>query len=81
VGIPPNVTGVVIVQLDPNSPAAQSVQEGDVIEGINRQPVRNVTDFSRLAAQAKGQTLLRIIRQGNGFFVVISPDESGGDGQ
>jgi serine protease Do len=81
VGIPPNVTGVVIVQLDPNSPAAQyGLQAGDVIEGINRQPVRNVADFNKLAAQAKGQTLLRINRQGNGVFVVISPDE-GGDAQ
>ena len=81
-GIPPNVTGVVIAQVDPNSPAAQyGLQEGDVIESINRQPVRNVGDFNRLAAQAKGQTLLRINRQGNGVFVVISPDEGGGDGQ
>jgi serine protease Do len=81
-GIPPNVTGVVIVQLDPNSPAAQyGLQAGDVIEGINRQPVRNVADFNKLAAQAKGQTLLRINRQGNGVFVVISPDEGGGDAQ
>src|SRR5208282_686404 len=50
-GVPPNVTGVVIVQLDPNSPAAQfGLQEGDVIESINRQPVHNVGDFNRLAA-------------------------------
>ena len=81
-GLPSNVTGVVIAQLDPNSPAAQyGLQEGDVIESINRQPVHNVGDFNRLAAQAKGQTLLRINRQGNGVFVVISPDEGGGDGQ
>ena len=81
-GIPSNVTGVVIAQLDPNSPAAQfGLQGGDVIESINRQPVHNVGDFNRLAAQAKGQTLLRINRQGNGYFVVISPDEGGGDGQ
>jgi len=83
-GLPPNVTGVIIVQVDPNSPAAQfGLQEGDVIESINRQPVRNVTDFNKLAAQAKGQTLLRVNRQGNGLFVVISPDGNGGgdDGQ
>ncbi len=77
-GIPPNVMGVVITQVDPNSPAAQyGLQEGDVIESINRQPVRNVGDFKKLAAQAKGQTLLRINRQGNGVFVVVSPDGDG----
>jgi serine protease Do len=80
-GIPSNVSGVVISQLDPNSPAAQyGLQEGDVIESINRQPVHNVGEYNRLAAKAKGQTLLRINRQGNGVFVVVSPDE-GGDGQ
>jgi serine protease Do len=81
-GLPPNVTGVVITQLDPNSPAAQSgLQEGDVIEAINRQTVRNVVDFTRLAGQAKGQTLLRINRQGNGGFIVISPGGGGDEGQ
>jgi serine protease Do len=81
-GLPSNVTGVVIAQVDPNSPAGQyGLQEGDVIESIQRQPVRNVADFNKLAAQAKGQTLLRINRQGNGVFVVISPDDGGGDGQ
>ncbi len=80
--IPANVTGVVISQIDPNSPAAQyGLQEGDVIESINRQPVRNVGDFNKLAGPAKGQTLLRINRQGNGVFVVVSPDEGGGDNQ
>jgi len=80
--LPGNVTGVVIGNLDPNSPAARTgLQEGDVIESINRQPVRSVADFNRLAAQANGQTLLRVNRQGNGAFVVISPDESGGDDQ
>jgi Do/DeqQ family serine protease len=81
-GLPANVTGVVIAQLDQDSPAAQyGLQEGDVIESINRQPVRNVGDFNRLAGQAKGQTLLRINRQGSGAFVVISPDGDGGDNQ
>jgi serine protease Do len=78
-GLPPNVRGVVITDVDPDSPAAQTLQQGDVIEEINRQPVNSVTDFSRLAAEAKGQTLLRINRQGNGYFVVISPGDSGGE--
>jgi S1-C subfamily serine protease len=65
---------VVISNLDPKSPAAQSgIRQGDVIESINRQPVHSVADFDRLAAGAKGETLLRINRQGNGVFVVVSP--------
>jgi serine protease Do len=78
-GLPPNARGVVVTQVDPSSPAAQTVQPGDVIEGINRHPVNSVADFNRWAAEAKGQTLLRINRQGNGYFVVISPGDSGSD--
>jgi hypothetical protein len=42
--------------------------------------VRSVADFNRLAAAAKGETLLRVNRQGNSSFVVISGD-SGSDEQ
>jgi S1-C subfamily serine protease len=69
----------VVSNLDPSSPAAQTLQPGDVIEGINKHPVNSVADFNRLAGEAKGQTLLRVNRQGNGAYVVISPSDSGGD--
>ena len=78
-GLPPNVRGVVVTEVDPNSPAGQTLQPGDVIEGINRHPVNSVADFDRLAAEAKGETLLRVVRQGNGVYVVISPGDGGGD--
>ena len=79
-GLSPDVRGVVITEVDPNSPAAQAeIQQGDVIESINRHPVNTVQDFNRWAAEAKGQTLLRINRQGNGAFVVLTPGEGGGD--
>jgi len=78
--LPSHVTGVVIRQLDPNSPGAQAgLQEGDVIESINRQAVKSVADFNRLAADAKGQVLLRVNRQGAAAYVVISPNQDGGD--
>jgi serine protease Do len=79
-GLPPGTQGVVISNLDPASPAAESgIRPGDVIESINRQPVKSVADFERMAAEAKGDTLLRINHQGNGVFIVISPtqEESG----
>jgi Do/DeqQ family serine protease len=73
-GLPSDVEGVVISNVDPDSPAAQAgIQQGDVIESIDRHPVHNVNDFNKLAGQAKGQVLLRINRQGSGAYVVISP--------
>ncbi|HEV2492187.1 MAG TPA: DegQ family serine endoprotease [Terriglobia bacterium] len=82
-GLPASVHGVVISEVDPNSPAAQAgLGQGDVIESINRRPVNNVNDFNKLAAEAKGQTLLRVNHQGQGVFVVISPGgDDGGETQ
>ena len=78
--LPGEVQGVVISQVDPNSPAGQAgLQQGMVIESINRHPVQNVGDFNRYAAQAKGDTLLRIFTGNNSAFIVISPN-SDGDG-
>ena len=77
--LPEGTRGVVISGLDPDSPAAQEgLQEGDVIQAINHQPVTGVSDFNRLAAKATGDVLLRINRQGTGLFVVLSPIEEGG---
>ena len=74
-GLPSSVHGVVISDLDPDSPAAQTgLQPGDVIQSIERQPVNSVADFNRLAAQAKGKVLLRVDRQGYSQWVVVSPD-------
>jgi serine protease Do len=74
-GLSPSTRGVVISDLDPNSPAAQAgLQPGDVIQSINRQPFDDVAGFNRLAAQAKGEVLLRVNRQGSSAFVVITAD-------
>ncbi|MGE5346877.1 MAG: Do family serine endopeptidase [Acidithiobacillales bacterium] len=73
-GLPAETTGVVIARIDPSSPAAQAgLQPGDVIQEVDRQRVRSAADFERVAGSAKGEVLLRIIRDGNGVFVVISP--------
>lgn len=77
-GVPSSVAGVAVTEVDLNSPAAEYLQEGDVIESVNRQPVRNVEDFNRLAAGAKGQVLLRVNRQGTGMFLVISSNGDSG---
>lgn len=78
--LPDNVSGVVVTGVKSDSPAGISgyLGRGDVITGIDRQPVRNVGDFNRLAGQAKGRTLLRVIHNGEGYYIVIKPNEEGG---
>jgi serine protease Do len=74
-GVPTEMHGVVVTEVDPGSPAAQYLTQGDIIMSINRHDVNSVADFNRLAAEAKGQTLLRVMRNGQAAFVVI-PDQS-----
>jgi serine protease Do len=75
-GLPRGTQGVVIGDLDPESPAARAgLRPGDVIQSVNREPVASVEDFDRLAARATGEVLLRVNRGGASAFVVISPDE------
>lgn len=76
-GVPGNISGVAVTEVAPDNPAAEYLEQGDVIETINRQPVRNVEDFNRLATGVKGQVLLRVNRQGVGMFIVISSDGEG----
>ncbi len=79
-GLPSSIKGVVISDLDPNSPAAEvGLQPGDVVQSINRQTVNTTADFARLAGEAKGEVLLRVNRQGTGSFITISPGGDGGD--
>jgi serine protease Do len=80
-GVPEQVRGVVISELDPSSAAAQNgLQVGDVIEEVDHHVVREVKDFELMVAEAKGEVLLRIDRQGSGFYMVLAPpDGEGGD--
>jgi serine protease Do len=77
-GVPSETHGVVVTEADPGSPAAQYLTQGDIIMSINRHDVNSVADFNKLAADAKGQILLRIMRQGQAAFVVI-PDQGEGE--
>jgi len=75
--IPADVSGVVVVDVDPDSPAADYLAQGDVILSVNHHPVNSAADFNNLAAEAKGQALLRIVHQGETLFVVISSEPDG----
>ena len=47
-GLPANAQGVVVTNVDPASPAAEAgLRRGDVIQEVNRKPVKNTSDFER----------------------------------
>lgn len=72
-GIRRGTQGLVIQDVDPSGPAAQAgLQAGDVIEQVNRQPVRSPADMRR-ALQSAGNRppLLLINRGGQTIFVPV----------
>ena len=68
--------GVVVTGVEPGSPAAEAaIRNGDVIQTVNRKPVRNVDDFVKIVEKAKGggSILLLVQRGANSLFVAVAP--------
>lgn len=73
--LPENAAGVMITQVEPNSDASSKLQQGDVIEEVNQEPVATVEEFQKIASSLRhdDKALLYIIRGRSRAFVVISP--------
>lgn len=74
--LPAGAGGVVIAAVSPDSDAAQAgLEPGDVILEINRERVRNLNEFKRIAGKLgeKESVLLLINRRGGKAFIVIKP--------
>jgi serine protease Do len=71
--LPEGTHGVVVTAVDLASTAADAgVQEGDVIEQVNHQPVNDVASFTRAMRHAGNQpALLLIYRDGMMLFAVV----------
>ncbi len=71
--LPASTKGVVVTQVDPASPAAEAgLQEGDVIQQVNRQPVTNANEFARAVRHSNGgQSLLLVNRNGDKMFLSV----------
>jgi serine protease Do len=72
------VHGAVVSNVDPSSAAAEAgLAPGDVIEEINRQPVRTADDAVKLTERAGNRkTLLKLWSHGSTHFLVV--DETDG---
>ena len=71
----PNVRGVVIASVDPDSPAADAgLERGNVIREIDHKAVGSVNQFEGAVREAGNRSLLLLVNQaGNEQYVVISP--------
>jgi Do/DeqQ family serine protease len=73
-GIPSGTRGLVVASVDPGGPAALAgIQEGDVIQQVNRQPVNSVSDMQNALAKSGDRPPLLLINRGGQTFYVPVP--------
>ena len=72
-GIPPRISGAIVVNVDFSSTAYQvGIRAGNVIQSINREPVANAQDANRLIRSLEGDRVLLKLWRGNqsGYLVL-----------
>lgn len=71
-GLSAGISGVVVTDVDQGSPAASAgLQRGDVIQEVNRRPVKNSAEFEASVRNSKDGTLLLVNRDGHTLYVAL----------
>ncbi|MGA7190428.1 MAG: PDZ domain-containing protein, partial [Candidatus Acidiferrales bacterium] len=74
INVPPGTHGVVVTSVDPSSPAASSLSNGDVIQEINHKPISNVSEYRQaMAGVGKQPVLLLVNHGGRTGYTVVEP--------
>ena len=69
-GLPSSTTGVVVNGVDPSSKMAESgLRRGDVIQEVNHQSVKNVSEFQSALKKGGDEPLLLVNRGGRTLYV------------
>ena len=74
--LPKDVRGAVIAEVDADSPAGKAgLREGDVIQEVNKQPVKNAKDLVAVSKKLKPneKILIRVYSQGRSGYVALEP--------
>jgi serine protease Do len=74
--LPKGVQGSVIAEIDAGSPAGKAgLREGDVIQEVNKQPVKNAKDLVAISKKLKPneKILIRVYSQGRSGYVALEP--------
>jgi len=74
--LPKDTQGAVIAEIDADSSAAKAgLREGDVIQEVNKQPVKNAKDLVAINKRLKPneKILIRVYSQGRSGFVALEP--------
>jgi serine protease Do len=70
--LPAGTAGVVVSEVSPASDAASAgLKQGDVIQEVNRRPVKNVAEFEAAVKSSKDGTLLLVNRDGHTIYIGV----------
>ncbi len=74
-GIPQNVKGVVVTNIETDSPAFPAVKRNDVIIEINRKSIGSSADYEKAVSKIgpKDSVLLLVFRGGGYIYITITP--------
>jgi len=71
-GVQASRSGVVITQVQPDSPADEAgIRQGDIVQEVNRQPVKSASDFQNAVSQSSKSVLLLIQREDSTMYTVV----------
>ena len=69
-GLSPNTQGVVVTNVDPSSEGGEAgLRRGDVIQEVNRRPVKSTAEFERALRNSNGKPLLLVNRNGRTMYM------------
>jgi len=70
-GLSANEQGLVVTRLDPDGAAADAgLRQGDLIQEVNRKPVRNLTEFTAAVQQSGARPALLLVKRGEGSVYI-----------
>lgn len=74
-GLSANEQGLVVTRIDPDGAAADAgLRQGDLIQEVNRKPVRNLTEFTAAVQQSGSRPALLLVRRGEGsVYIPLRP--------
>lgn len=72
--LPKNLKGVIVADVDEESPAATVLMQGDVLQEINRQKVMNAKEYENIVSGIKpgSDILLYVFRGGASIYITLS---------
>lgn len=74
-GLPANEQGLVVSRIDPDGSAADAgLRQGDLIQEVNRRPVRNLTEFTAAVQSSGSRPALLLVKRGEAsVYVTLRP--------